>query len=82
MHTHTCVCVKYFYIKIAHYALVGVAQGIECGLQTRGLPGQFPVRAHAWVVGQVHSRGHTRGNHTLIFLSLSFSLSSPPSKNK
>ena len=30
----------------------------------------FPVRAHAWVVGQVHSRGRTRGNHTLMFLSL------------
>ena len=42
----------------------------------------FPIRAHAWVAGQVPSRGHTRGNHTLMFLSLSFSLSSPLSKNK
>ena len=35
---------------------------------------------HAWVVGQVPSRGHARGNHTLLFLSLSFSL--PLSKKK
>ena len=36
------------------------------------------VRAHAWVVGQVPSRGRRRGNHTLMFLSLL----SPLSKNK
>ena len=39
-------------------------------------------RAHAWVAGQVPSRGCARGNHTLILLSLSFSLPSPLSKNK
>ena len=33
----------------------------------------FPVRAHAWVVGHIPSRGRVRGNHTLIFLSLSSS---------
>ena len=27
-------------------------------------------RAHAWVAGQVPSRGYARGNHTLMFLSL------------
>ena len=32
-------------------------------------------RAHVWVAGRVPSRGHTRGNHTLMFLS--FSLPSP-----
>ena len=32
--------------------------------------------------GQVSSMGYTRGNHTLMFLSLSFSLLSPLSKNK
>ena len=36
-------------------------------------------RAHAWVAGQVPSRGRTRGNHTLLFLSLSFSIPSPHS---
>ena len=63
-------------------ALAGVAQWIEHGLQTKGLPVRFPVRAHAWVVGQVPSGGHMRVNHTLIFLSLSFSLPSSLPKNK
>ena len=40
--------------------------------EPKGFP--FPVRAHAWVVGQVPSRGCARGNHTYMFLSLSFSL--------
>ena len=40
------------------------------------------VQAHAWVAGQVPSRGRARGNHTLIFLSLCFSFLSPVSKNK
>ena len=62
--------------------LAGVAQWIERGLQTKGLPVPFSVRAHAWVVGQVPSRGHVRGNHILMFLSLSFSFPSPLSKNK
>ena len=31
-------------------------------------------RAHAWAAGQVPSRGHSRGHHTLMFLSLLFSL--------
>ena len=36
-------------------ALAGVAQWIEHGLWTKGSPVQFPIRAHAWVVGQVPS---------------------------
>ena len=63
-------------------ALAGVAQWIECRLQTKGSPVQFPVRAHAWVAGRVPNKGHMRGNCTLMFLFLSFSLSSPLSKNK
>ena len=62
--------------------LACVAQWIEHGLQTKALLVQFPVRAHAWATGQIPSRGHARGNHTLIFLSLSFSFPSPLSKNK
>ena len=54
--------------------------GLSAGLRTKGSLVQFPVRAHAWVVGQVPSRGRMRGNHTLIFLS--FSLPSSLSKNK
>ena len=56
--------------------------GLSIRLWSRGSLVQFPVRAHAWVAGQVPSRGCSRGNHILIFLSLSFSLPSPLSKNK
>ena len=45
------------------------------GLWTKGSLVRFPVRAHAWVAGQVLGWGHVRGNHTLMFL-LPF-----PSKN-
>ena len=55
---------------------------LSAGLQTKGLLVQFPVMAHAWVAGQVPSRGHMGGNHTLMFLSLSFSFPSPPCKSK
>ena len=58
-------------------SLAGVAQWIERGLQSKGSQVQFPVRAHAWVAGQVLSGGYVRGNHTLMFLSLSFFLPSP-----
>ena len=44
--------------------------GLSAGLQTKGLLVQFPVRAHAWIAGQVPSRGRVRVNHTLMFLSL------------
>ena len=54
--------------------------GLSTGLRTRGLPVWFPVRAHAWVAGQVPRRGHSRRNHTLVFLSPSFSFFSPLSK--
>ena len=46
--------------------------GLSVGLWTKGLLVQFPVRAHIWAAGQVPSRGRTRDNHTLTFLSLSF----------
>ena len=55
-------------------------RGLSTSLQTKGLLVQFPVRAHNWVVGQAPSGGHMRGNHTLMFLSLSSSLPSPLSK--
>ena len=48
--------------------------GLSADLRTKGLRVQFPIWAHAWVVGQVPSRGCARGNHTLMFLSLSPSL--------
>ena len=60
--------------KILIQALAGVAQWLSAGLRIKGLLVLFPIRAHTWVVGQVPSRGRVRGNHTLMFLSLSFSL--------
>ena len=71
-----------FCIRKWNWALAGVAQWIECGLQTKGSPVLLPVRAHAWVAGQVPSGGHVRGNLTLMFLFLSFSLPCPLSKMK
>ena len=64
-------------LKYGYLALAGVAHGLSTGLQTKGLPVRFPVRAHAWVVGQVPSRGRLRGN-----IDVSLSLYSPLSKNK
>ena len=55
-------------IKNGKVALADVAQWIKCQLQSERSPVPFTVRAHAWVVGQVPTRGHSRGNHTLMFL--------------
>ena len=67
--------------KISHAALAGVAQCIEHWPVNQRVAGSIPsLGTHTWVVGQVPSRGHVRGNHTLIFLSLSLSLSSPSLK--
>ena len=41
-----------------------------CEPKVLGSQVQFPVRAHAWVAGQVPSRGCVRGNHILMLLSL------------
>ena len=69
-------------IKILQPWLVWLS-GLSAGLQTERLPVRFPVRAHAWVVGQV--RGHARGNQLMYLLhinvSLPFSLP-PPLSNK
>ena len=54
---------------------------LSAGLQTKGSVVRFPIRAHAWVAGQVPSRGRMRGNHSLMLLPLSFSLPSSLSKN-
>ena len=56
--------------------------GLSASLQIKGSPVRFPVWAHAGAMGQVLTWGRVRGNHTLMFLSLSFSLLSLRSKNK
>ena len=51
--------------------------------QSERSPVRFPVRAHAWVAGQVPSGGCVGGNYTMMFFSLSLSPSLPLSlKNK
>ena len=53
--------------------------GLSIGLWTKRSQVQFPVRAHAWVAGQVPSWGHARGSQ-LMFLShidVSLTLSLP-----
>ena len=56
--------------------------GLSTGLRTERSPVPFPVRTHAWVAGQVPNGGRLRGNHTWMFLSLSYSLPSLWYKNK
>ena len=51
--------------------------GLSIGLQTKGSSVQFPVRAHAWVAGQVPREGHVIGNHTYRCFSPSLSPSLP-----
>ena len=60
---------------------LGWLSGLSTRLGTKGSPVGFPVRTHAWVAGQVPSGECKRGNHTLMFLSFSFSFPSPLSKN-
>ena len=50
--------------------------GVSASLWTKGSQVQFPVRAHAWVAGQVPSKRCMTGDHALMFLFLSFSLPS------
>ena len=60
-------------LKFFSFTVTGVAQWVEHGLQTKWSLVWFPVRVPFWIAGQVPSGGHMRGNHTLMFLSLSFS---------
>ena len=62
--------------------LVDWLRGLSVSLWTKGSLVWLPVRAHAWVAGQVPSEGPVIGNHTLMFLSLFFSLPPHLSKNK
>ena len=56
----------------------GVAQWIECQPVNQRVAGSIP----SWGTCQVPGRGCSRGNHTLMFLCLSFSFPPPLSKNK
>ena len=65
----------FLFIGIHHFLKIlpwlGWLSGFSTGLGSNGSPVRFPFGAHAWVVGQVPSRGRVTGNHTLMFLSLS-----------
>ena len=37
--------------------------GLSAGLRSKGSRVRFPVRAHAWVVGQVPIMGQVGSNH-------------------
>ena len=68
-------------------ALAGVAQWLSASLRTKRSPVQFPVRAHAVLqagspVEDMQDANDECISHTSMFLSLSFSLPSPPSKKK
>ena len=51
-------------------AMAGVAQCIEYQPVNQRIADSIPVRAHAWVAGQVPRRELAGGNHTLMFLFL------------
>ena len=77
---HHLACVRVAIIKKKKDPWLVRLSGLSTGLQTKGLLVRYPVKAHAWVVGQVPSWGHMRVNHTSIFLSLSPSLPLSPNK--
>ena len=63
-------------------ALAGVAQWIERPPSNQRVAGSIPSQGTCLGCRPGPSEGHMRGNHTLMFLSFSFSLPSPLSKNK
>ena len=72
------------YFRVLEYIKIFFLCPGLCGL-VNGAPACEPKgrwfnsqsRAHAWVAGQVPSRGYMRGNHSLMFLCLSFSFPFP-----
>ena len=47
---------------------------LSAGLQTKRSLVKFPVRAHAWVLGQVPRWGDVRGNQSMYLLHIDVSL--------
>ena len=70
-------------IKIVN-CIPGWCGSVDCLLSCEPESCRFDSqsKAHAWVAGQVPSRGCVRGNHALMFLSLCFSFLSALYKNK
>ena len=60
----------------------GIAQWIECGPVNQRVACSIPSQGTCLGCGPSPQLGCSRGNHTLMFLSLSLSFPSPLSKNK
>ena len=56
--------------------------GLSADFQTGGSPVRIPVRAHAWVAGQVSSWGCARSNQSMYLSHINVSLLCSLSKNK
>ena len=68
--------------KLIKCALAGVAQWVEHQPVNQKVAGSIPSQGTCLGVARVLSKGCMRGNHTLMFLSLFFSLPSPLSRNE
>ena len=68
--------------KKQSWALAGMAQWIELQPANQRVTGSIPSQGTCLIVAKVPKKGHRRGNHTLMFLSLSFSLLSLSKVNK
>ena len=75
-------CIAYCQIKVAQLAPAGAAQGIEHWPTNQRVTGLIPSQGTRLGWGTGPQLGHMRGNHTLTFLSFSFSFPSSLSKNK
>ena len=75
-------CQQLLFIKNLYFALVGAAQWTECRPANQRVTGLIPSQGTCLGCGPGPQWGRARGNHTVMFLSLSFSLFSLFSKNK
>ena len=66
----------FIFFKLGAQALAGVAQWIERWTANQRVAGLIPSQGTCLGCGPGPSRGCSRGNHTLMFLFLSFSLPS------
>ena len=68
--------------KTEAFARAGVVQWIECQSVKQWVTGSIPSQGTCLVCRPGPQQGVHERHHTLIFLSLSFSFPSTPSKNK
>ena len=73
---------KKLVLKVTDIALAGVVQWLSACLQTKGYRFDSQSGHVPGLQAGVPRWGCTRGNHTLMFLSFSFSFPTPFSKNK